>query len=163
MQDILKVEKTTDSIVRLILNDEKSGNSLSDEMISLMSSRLEEISNNEDIKVVVIASTGKIFCAGHNLKEMTEARQNNDEGKSYFTNLFQSCSDMMQSIVNCPKPVIAEIDGIATAAGCQLVASCDLAIASDTSSFATPGVNLGLFCSTHQWLRYQEMLKRKMR
>ena len=148
MQDILKVEKTTDSIVRLILNDEKSGNSLSDEMISLMSSRLEEISNNEDIKVVVIASTGKIFCAGHNLKEMTEARQNNDEGRSYFTNLFQSCSDMMQSIVNCPKPVIAEIDGIATAAGCQLVASCDLAIASDTSSFATPGVNLGLFCST---------------
>ena len=94
MQDILKVEKNTDSIVRLILNDEKSGNSLSDEMISLMSSRLEEISNNEDIKVVVIASTGKIFCAGHNLKEMTEARQNNDEGKSYFTNLFQSCSDI---------------------------------------------------------------------
>ena len=88
MQDILKVEKNTDSIVRLILNDEKSGNSLSDEMISLMSSRLEEISNNEDIKVVVIASTGKIFCAGHNLKEMTEARQNNDEGKSYFTNYF---------------------------------------------------------------------------
>ena len=148
MQDILKVEQNTDSIVRLILNDEKSGNSLSDEMISLMSSRLEEISNNEDIKVVVIASTGKIFCAGHNLKEMTEARQNNDEGKRYFNNLFQSCSDMMQSIVNCPKPVIAEIDGIATAAGCQLVASCDLAIASDTSSFATPGVNLGLFCST---------------
>ena len=116
-------------------------------MISLMSLRLEEISNNEDIKVVVIASTGKTFCAGHNLKEMTEARQNNDKG-IYFTNLFKSCSDMMQSIVNCPKPVIAEIDGIATAAGCQLVASCDLAIASDTSSFATPGVNLGLFCST---------------
>ena len=148
MQDILKVEKNTGSIIRLILNDEKSGNSLSHKMISLMSSRIEEISNNEDIKVVVIASTGKIFCAGHNLKEMTEARQNNDEGKNYFSNLFQSCSDMMQSIVNCPKPVIAEVDGIATAAGCQLVASCDLAIASDTSFFATPGVNLGLFCST---------------
>ena len=107
-----------------------------------------EVSVDKLIKVIVIAATGKIFCSGHNLKEITAARENNDQGESYFRDLFESCSTLMQSIVNCPKPVIAEIDGIATAAGCQLVASCDLAVASDSSSFATPGVNLGLFCST---------------
>jgi enoyl-CoA hydratase/carnithine racemase len=117
-------------------------------MINSLSSVINEISADKLIKVIVIASTGKIFCSGHNLKEITAARENSDQGESYFRDLFESCSILMQSIVNCPKPVIAEIDGIATAAGCQLVASCDLAVASDSSSFATPGVNLGLFCST---------------
>ena len=148
MQDILKVEKVTKSIIRLTMNDEKTGNSLSDHMINSLSSAINEISANKLIKVIVIASTGKIFCSGHNLKEITAARENSDQGESYFRDLFESCSILMQSIVNCPEPVIAEIDGIATAAGCQLVASCDLAVASDSSSFATPGVNLGLFCST---------------
>ncbi len=117
-------------------------------MISLLRTAIKEVSVDKSIKVIVIAATGKIFCSGHNLKEITAARENNDQGEKYFFDLFESCSTLMQSIVNCPKPVIAEIDGIATAAGCQLVASCDLAIASDSSSFATPGVNLGLFCST---------------
>ena len=117
-------------------------------MINLLSTTIEEVSVDKLIKVIVIAATGKIFCSGHNLKEITAARENNDQGESYFRDLFESCSTLMQSIVNCPKPVIAEINGIATAAGCQLVASCDLAVASDSSSFATPGVNLGLFCST---------------
>ena len=117
-------------------------------MINLLSTTIIEVSVDKLIKVIVIAATGKIFCSGHNLKEITAARENNDQGESYFRDLFESCSTLMQSIVNCPKPVIAEIDGIATAAGCQLVASCDLAVASDSSSFATPGVNLGLFCST---------------
>ena len=148
MQDILKIEKTQESIVRLTLNDEKTGNSLSDKMINTLSSIIKEISADKSIKVIIIASTGKIFCSGHNLKEITTARESSDHGENYFKNLFQSCSILMQSIVNCPKPVIAEVDGVATAAGCQLVASCDLAIASDSSSFATPGVNLGLFCST---------------
>ena len=148
MQDILKVEKVTESIIRLTMHDEKTGNSLSDHMINSLSSVINEISADKLIKVIVIASTGKIFCSGHNLKEITAARENSDQGESYFRDLFESCSILMQSIVNCPKPVIAEIDGIATAAGCQLVASCDLAVASDSSSFATPGVNLGLFCST---------------
>ena len=148
MQDILKVEKVTESIVRITMDDEKTGNSLSDQMINLLSTTIEEVSVDKLIKVIVIAATGKIFCSGHNLKEITAARENNDQGESYFRDLFESCSILMQSIVNCPKPVIAEIDGIATAAGCQLVASCDLAVASDSSSFATPGVNLGLFCST---------------
>ena len=148
MHETLKVEKVTESIVRLTMDDEKTGNSLSDNMISLLSSIIKEVSVDKSIKVVVIAANGKIFCSGHNLKENTAARKNRDQGESYFRDLFESCSILMQSIVNCPKPVIAEIDGIATAAGCQLVASCDLAIASDSSSFATPGVNLGLFCST---------------
>ena len=148
MHEILKVEKATESIVRLTMDDEKTGNSLSDQMISLLRTTIKEVSVDKSIKVIVIAATGKIFCSGHNLKEITAARENNDQGEKYFFDLFESCSILMQSIVNCPKPVIAEIDGIATAAGCQLVASCDLAIASDSSSFATPGVNLGLFCST---------------
>ena len=148
MQNILKVEKVTVSIVRITMDDEKTGNSLSDQMINLLSTTIEEVSVDKLIKVIVIAATGKIFCSGHNLKEITAARENNDQGESYFRDLFESCSTLMQSIVNCPKPVIAEINGIATAAGCQLVASCDLAVASDSSSFATPGVNLGLFCST---------------
>ena len=148
MQNILKVEKVTESTVRITMDDEKTVNSLSDQMINLLSTTIEEVSVDKLIKVIVIAATGKIFCSGHNLKEITAARENNDQGESYFRDLFESCSTLMQSIVNCPKPVIAEINGIATAAGCQLVASCDLAVASDSSSFATPGVNLGLFCST---------------
>ena len=148
MHKTLKVENVTESIVRLTMDDEKTGNSLSDNMISILSSIIKEVSIDNSIKVIVIAATGKIFCSGHNLKEITAARENDDQGERYFKDLFESCSSLMQSIVNCPKPVIAEIDGIATAAGCQLVASCDLAIASDSSLFATPGVNLGLFCST---------------
>ena len=89
-----------------------------------------------------------MFCAGHDLKEMTAGRQNADRGRAYFTKILNQCSSVMQKIVTCPKPVIAEIDGIATAAGCQLVASCDLAVASEDAQFCTPGVHIGLFCST---------------
>ena len=89
-----------------------------------------------------------MFCAGHDLKEMTASRQNADKGRGYFTKILDQCSSVMQKIVNCPKPVIAEIDGVATAAGCQLVASCDLAVASKDAQFCTPGVHIGLFCST---------------
>ena len=148
MKNILEIDNNHKSITRLVMNDEKTGNSLSNEMISRMKEAIEEIAQDRYTKVVIIAAKGNIFCAGHNLKEMTEARNNSDKGRNYFEKLFNSCSELMQSIVNCPIPVIAEIDGIATAAGCQLVASCDLALASESSSFATPGVNLGLFCST---------------
>ena len=148
MQNILKVEKVQESIVRLIMGDEKTGNSLSDQMISTLSSSIKEITADKSIKVIIISSEGKIFCSGHNLKDITVARKNNDQGESYFMDLFESCSVLMQLIVNCPKPIIAEVNGIATAAGCQLVASCDLAISSNTAKFATPGVNIGLFCST---------------
>jgi enoyl-CoA hydratase/carnithine racemase len=100
------------------------------------------------VRVIVIAALGPAFCAGHDLKEITAARADENEGQAYFEQLFDTCASVMQLIVNNPKPVIAEVAGVATAAGCQLVASCDLAIAADSALFATPGVNIGLFCST---------------
>jgi len=145
---ILEIYKTSEGILRLLLNDPKNKNALSDKMIVQLKEQLSKASTDNSIKVIVIAAVGGVFCSGHNLKELTDARSNEDDGKSYFLDLFNLCSSLMQMIISCPKPVIAEINGIATAAGCQLVASCDLAIASDSSKFATPGVNIGLFCST---------------
>jgi len=145
---ILETYQTSEGILRLLLNDPKNKNALSDKMIMHIKEQLLIASTDKSIKVVIISAVGDVFCSGHNLKELTDARRNEDEGKSYFLDLFNLCSSLMQMIISCSKPVIAEIDGIATAAGCQLVASCDLAIASDSSKFATPGVNIGLFCST---------------
>ena len=146
--DILKINIVDNGILQLILDDKKNKNSLSERMINSLKDALEKASSDNSIKVIVISAISDVFCSGHNLKEITHARGNEDEGELYFIDLFNSCSSLMQLIVNCSKPVIAEIDGIATAAGCQLVASCDLAVASDSSKFATPGVNIGLFCST---------------
>ena len=147
-KSLINIFAQDNGILRITLDDENNKNALSEEMISELIEAISEANNNKEVKVIIIASTGNVFCSGHNLKEITAARNNNDEGASYFKNLFELCSSLMQLIVSCPKPVIAEIDGIATAAGCQLVASCDLAISSDTAQFATPGVNIGLFCST---------------
>ena len=146
--DIVILKNTYDGIARLTLNDENSSNSLSEEMMINIQSALDESVNNNQIRVIIISADGPTFSSGHNLKEITNARQNDDKGEIYFKNLFDQCSQLMQLIVNCPKPIIAEVDGIATAAGCQLVASCDLAISSSGARFATPGVNIGLFCST---------------
>ena len=145
---ILEIDQTTEGILRLLLNDPKNKNALSDKMMTQLKEHLSKASTDNSIKVIIIAAVGDVFCSGHNLKELTDARSNEDDGKSYFLDLFNLCSSLMQMIISCSKPVIAEINGIATAAGCQLVASCDLAIASDSSKFATPGVNIGLFCST---------------
>ena len=109
---------------------------------------IKKASIDESIKIIILAAKGGIFSSGHNLKEITDAREQIEYGEPYFKQLFDQCSSLMQLIVNCPKPVIAQISGIATAAGCQLVATCDLAYASSSAKFATPGVNLGLFCST---------------
>ncbi len=144
---ILKIDQS-EGILRLLLNDPKNKNALSDQMMIQLKEQLFKASSNDSIKVIIIAAVGDVFCSGHNLKDITDARSNEDDGKSYFLDLFNLCSSLMQMIISCSKPVIAEINGIATAAGCQLVASCDLAIASDSSKFATPGVNIGLFCST---------------
>ena len=103
---------------------------------------------NAEVRVIVLAAEGPAFSAGHDLKEITAARSHEDAGKAYFTELLDTCASVMQLIVSNPKPVIAEVTGVATAAGCQLVASCDLALAADSARFATPGVNIGLFCST---------------
>lgn len=146
--DLLLRDLDSTGVLRLTLNDESSRNSLSEAMLEQLGAAFADISNDPDVRVVILAAKGPAFCAGHNLKEMTAGRDAADGGKAYFTKIMNMCSGVMQSIVNCSKPVIAEVDGIATAAGCQLVASCDLAVASDKSTFSTPGVHIGLFCST---------------
>ncbi|MDX1738954.1 MAG: enoyl-CoA hydratase [Alphaproteobacteria bacterium] len=146
--EILRQTLTTEGILRLTLNDEKRRNALSEEMLNKLIVAFQDASSNDNVRVIIIDATGPVFSAGHDLKELTAARQNADGGKSYFTKIMDLCAKMMQSIVNCDKAVIAQVSGVATAAGCQLVASCDLAVAADGARFSTPGVNIGLFCST---------------
>ena len=141
-------EKSDEGVLRLVMNNLDQKNALSQSMMSILIDEIKTTSLDQSIKVIVIAANGNVFSSGHDLKEITAARDKEDSGVAFFENLFDFCSSLMQLIVNTPQPVIAEVDGVATAAGCQLVASCDLAIASHESRFATPGVNLGLFCST---------------
>jgi enoyl-CoA hydratase/carnithine racemase len=123
-------------------------NALSLEVIGLLQDALDAARADDAVRVVVIGAVGKVFSGGHDLKEMTAARTDPDRGKAFFQTTFERCAAMMQSIVGLPKPVIARVDGIATAAGCQLVASCDLAIASDRATFGVNGIDVGLFCTT---------------
>ena len=146
--EILKTTIDQNGIFRLTLNSQHNHNALSEEMMLNIQNALDESVSNKKIRVIIVSADGPTFSAGHDLKELTEGRQNPDKGKNYFTTIMKKCSKLMQTIVNNPKPVIAEVNGTATAAGCQLVASCDLAYASKTATFATPGVNIGLFCST---------------
>jgi enoyl-CoA hydratase/carnithine racemase len=117
-------------------------------VFAVLEDEFEQARADRAVRVVVLAASGKLFCAGHDLKEMTAHRADPDRGRAFFERAMGACSALMQSIVRNPKPVIAEVDGLATAAGCQLVASCDLAVASEEAAFCTPGVNIGLFCST---------------
>ena len=135
-------------ILRLTLNDLGRRNALSEEMLRLLADALKRAEQDAAIRVIVLAAIGPAFSAGHDLKQMTAVRQNADGGRAYFTQLLEDCAALMQSIVNHRKPIIAEVTGVATAAGCQLVASCDLAVAAQSSRFSTPGVHIGLFCST---------------
>ncbi|KIC20363.1 enoyl-CoA hydratase [Leisingera sp. ANG-Vp] len=144
---ILQVS-AADGIATLILNRPAARNSLSLDMLHALQNAFEDWGARADIKVIVLAANGPAFCAGHDLKEMTAARENADGGRAFYRVTMETCSATMQAIVTCPKPVIAAVHGTATAAGCQLVASCDLAIAAEGTRFATPGVNIGLFCST---------------
>jgi len=145
---ILLQERNNEGILRLTLNDVGRRNALSDSMLAHLRQALDQAASDASVRVIVLAANGPAFCAGHDLKEMTRARQAADRGRAYFTEVMASCSGVMQALVNNPKPVIAEVAGVATAAGCQLVASCDLAYASPAARLATPGVNIGLFCST---------------
>jgi enoyl-CoA hydratase/carnithine racemase len=147
MSDLLRRDLVS-GILRLTLDDPASRNSLSDAMLAALQAALDAAAADRAVRVIVIAATGPVFCSGHNLKEMTARRQAPDKGAAYFAALFQTCARLMISIADHPKPVIAEVQGLASAAGCQLVASCDLAVAADTAGFCTPGVNIGLFCST---------------
>ena len=137
-----------DSIFYITLNNPSSQNTLSLDIINTLNKIILDSAKNNETKVIIIRSVGKIFSAGHNLKEISLHRKDSDKGLKFFTTLISSCSNLMLNILNNPKPIIAEVNGVATAAGCQLIASCDLAYASDKAFFATPGVNIGLFCST---------------
>jgi enoyl-CoA hydratase/carnithine racemase len=146
MPVLLREDK--DAVATLTLNRPKARNSLSEELMQGVLGEVEKIGADPDLKVIILKANGPGFCAGHDLKELTAARTEGDKGRAYYTRIMKLCSRMMQAIVQCPKPVIAQVHGIATAAGCQLVASCDLAVAAHEAKFATPGVNIGLFCST---------------
>ena len=130
------------------LNRPQARNSLSLPLIAELHAALDALRDDPAVRAVVIAAEGTAFCAGHDLKELTAHRAEADRGRAFFARTMNACSAMMQAIVMLPKPVIAAVNGVATAAGCQLVASCDLAVASETATFATPGVDIGLFCST---------------
>jgi enoyl-CoA hydratase/carnithine racemase len=134
-------------VLRLTI-DNPPANLLSRAAMEALQTELDAARDDDAIRVVVIAAEGKLFSAGHDLKEMTAHRADSDGGKAFFGQAFALCSRLMQSIANLPKPVIAEVDGIATAAGCQLVATCDLGVASDRSKFGVNGIDVGLFCST---------------
>ena len=144
----LIIEDLKDSILKITLNNPTQQNTLSLDFINDLTKIIENADSSNEVKVIILSSSGKVFCAGHNLKEIKSHREDKDQGLKFFTTLINSCSDLMLKIINNSKPVIAEVNGIATAAGCQLVASCDLAYATKVSKFATPGVNIGLFCST---------------
>ncbi len=135
-------------IAILVLNRPQPRNSLSEALLNALADAWGEIAADKTVRAVVLAANGPAFCAGHDLKELTSRRSDPDGGRSYFRHIMTTCSAMMQQIINLPQPVIAAVHGVASAAGCQLVASCDLAVASSAAKFATPGVDIGLFCST---------------
>ncbi|MDP5216332.1 enoyl-CoA hydratase [Ruegeria sp. 2205SS24-7] len=137
-----------EAVAHLRLNAPERLNALSDEMLAALQETLERIGEDKTVRAVVLSGAGKAFCAGHDLKQMTAGRQNEDGGKAYFKDLFDRCARMMMTVQAIPQPVIAQVHGIATAAGCQLVATCDLAIAAEETRFGVNGVNIGLFCST---------------
>jgi enoyl-CoA hydratase/carnithine racemase len=147
-QTPILLRETVGSIAVLTLNRPEARNSLSEGLIAELHAALNDIRDDKSVRAVVIAANGPAFSAGHDMKELTARRSDADRGRAYFAELMNACSAMMQAVVHLPKPVVAAVQGIATAAGCQLVASCDLAVASDAAGFATPGVDIGLFCST---------------
>ena len=145
--DLVK-SKLQNKVLHIKLNNPQHQNTLSEDMIKQLDDKLQQGSEDNSVKVIILSSTGPVFCAGHNLKDLNFQRSELDKGKSYYDKIFKNCSILMMNITKNHKPIIAAIDGVATAAGCQLIASCDLAYSSDKARFATPGVNIGLFCST---------------
>jgi enoyl-CoA hydratase/carnithine racemase len=142
------LREQADGIAILTLNRPEARNALSEAMLAALGDALAAIAADRSLRAVVLAANGPAFCAGHDLKELTARRTDADRGRAYFKQVMEACSAVMQMIVHLPQPVVAAVEGVAMAAGCQLVASCDLAVASRAARFATPGVNIGLFCST---------------
>ena len=138
----------TGAVAHLRMTAPERLNALSDEMLAAIKAQIDALQEDRTIRAVVISGEGKAFCAGHDLKQMQQGRQSEDGGKAYFADLFARCTEVMTGLQRLPQPVIAQVHGIATAAGCQLVASCDLAVAAEGTRFGINGVNIGLFCST---------------
>jgi enoyl-CoA hydratase/carnithine racemase len=145
---LMLLREDVGGVAVLTLNQPESRNALSEAMLEALGDALTAIAHDESVRAVVLAANGPAFCAGHDLKELSRHRSQDDGGRAYFKHIMTMCSTMMQQIVSLPQPVIAAVQGPASAAGCQLVASCDLAIGSKAAKFATPGVHIGLFCST---------------
>jgi enoyl-CoA hydratase/carnithine racemase len=145
---LVEIERPEAEVLVLTLARPEARNSLSQEMLAALQSALDAAATDVALRAVIIAGQGPAFCAGHDLRELTEHRSDPDGGRAFTEHLMRACAMFMQSLLRCPKPVIAAVEGVATAAGCQLVATCDLAVASENARFATPGVNIGLFCST---------------
>jgi len=146
--DKLVVRNDTGAVARLTLNSPSNLNALSDAMLAALQAEFDQLMDDSSIRVIILSGVGKAFCAGHDLKEMTAGRKADDGGRAYFKDLFNRCAHLMMTLPRLPQPIIAEVHGIATAAGCQLVASCDLAVAAEGTKFGVNGVNIGLFCST---------------
>ncbi|HET6390549.1 enoyl-CoA hydratase [Hyphomicrobium sp.] len=147
-QQSLLSEPVEAGVVRLTLNRPEARNALSRDLLKQLHEEIERLGQEKNVGAIVLGAAGNVFSSGHDLKELTAHRADADGGEAFFRETMTACSAMMRAIVACPKPVIAAVEGRATAAGCQLVATCDLAVAADTADFATPGVNIGLFCST---------------
>ena len=146
--DALVAIEKSNGVATMTLSRPQAINALSEGVLAALQEALDGIAEDRTVKAVILQGAGDHFCAGHDLKEMTARRADADGGRAYFEQLFATCSKMMTSIVRLPQPVIASVTGVATAAGCQLVAACDLAVAAEDARFATSGVNIGLFCST---------------
>lgn len=147
-KDALVLTAREGQVLRISLNRPQARNALSSALMAALAGELDAAAADTGVRVVILAAEGNVYSSGHDLKEMNAHRTEGDKGAASFAALFRQCSTLMQQIVTLPKPVIAEVQGTATAAGCQLVASCDLAVASEAARFATPGVDIGLFCST---------------
>jgi enoyl-CoA hydratase/carnithine racemase len=148
MADPILIREDRGPVARLTLNNPASLNALSDEMLAALADTFADLAEDAGIRAVVIAGAGKVFSAGHDLKQMQAARNAEDGGRAYYEDLFNRCGGVMQAIRALPQPVIAEVHGIATAAGLQLAASCDMVVTAEGTRFGVNGVNLGLFCST---------------
>lgn len=148
MSDDILLREDRGGVAELTLNAPGRLNALSDAMLGALQAQIDALAEDRATRAVILRGAGKVFCAGHDLKEMTAGRQAEDGGKAYFADLFTRCARVMTGLSRIPQPVIAEVHGIATAAGCQLVASCDMAVAAEGTRFGVNGVNIGLFCST---------------
>jgi enoyl-CoA hydratase/carnithine racemase len=147
-EPLLNLDRPRPGVAVLTLNRPAARNALSLAMLDALHKAFDALGADTSVAAIVLAANGPVFSSGHDLKELTAHRADADKGLAFYSEAMTRCSAMMQAIIACPKPVIAAVQGTATAAGCQLVATCDLAIAADTAHFATPGVNIGLFCST---------------